>query len=148
MRDTLDIQSRGLARVANYLTAPVGAEYDTPAGGPAASSLRCYIVCSTPRSGSSLLCRALASMGIAGTPTEYFNPVTRASLTARSRRTSANGVFGTKLHWEQLEQLRAESLGLGRAEPEFEISASFLEQLLPAPVYIHILRRDVNRQAV
>jgi LPS sulfotransferase NodH len=150
--------------VANELLAPVGAEYDTPAGGRARSSLRSYVVCSTPRSGSSMLCRALASTGLLGTPTEYFNADIRAALAARwgcegdlgaylaalcSRRAErATGVLGTKLHWEQLEQLRAETLGLGRAEPEFEISASFLEDLLPAPLYIHVLRRDVNRQAV
>ena len=31
-----------------------------------------YLVCATPRSGSTLLCRALASTGVAGRPEEYF----------------------------------------------------------------------------
>jgi trehalose 2-sulfotransferase len=145
------------------LSALLGHEYDTPAGREPALSARFYIVCSTPRSGSGLLCRALAGATLAGTPTEYFNAANRAALTARwgcgaaldayvdalrSRRTTSEGVFGTKLHWEQFEQLRAEALGLGRAEPEFEISAGLLEELFPAPLYIHIVRRDVNRQAI
>jgi trehalose 2-sulfotransferase len=149
--------------VARDLSALLGHEYDTPAGRRPDSPARCYIVCSTPRSGSGLLCRALASATVAGTPTEYFNAANRAALAARwdcgadldayvatlrSRRTTAGGVFGTKLHWEQFEQLRAEALGLGRAEPEFEISAGLLDELFPAPLYIHIVRRDVNRQAI
>src|SRR4051794_22395246 len=33
---------------------------------------RSYLVCATPRSGSTLLCRALAQTGVAGRPEEYF----------------------------------------------------------------------------
>ena len=33
---------------------------------------RSYLVCATPRSGSTLLCRALSQTGIAGRPEEYF----------------------------------------------------------------------------
>ena len=33
---------------------------------------RSYLVCATPRSGSTLLCRALAGTGCAGNPEEYF----------------------------------------------------------------------------
>src|SRR4051794_6151624 len=33
---------------------------------------RSYLVCATPRSGSTLLCRALTQTGIAGRPEEYF----------------------------------------------------------------------------
>jgi LPS sulfotransferase NodH len=158
----LDIESPAGVTVRD-LSAPIGHQHDAPAGGHPDSALRSYLVCSTPRSGSGLLCRALASTGLAGTPTEYFNPVNRATLAARwgcaadlrsylaalyARRTSSDGVFGTKLHWEQFEQLRAEALGLGRAQPEFEISAKPLEELFPAPLYIHVMRRDVNRQAI
>src|SRR5829696_8149855 len=31
-----------------------------------------YLVCATPRSGSTLLCRALGATGVAGRPEEYF----------------------------------------------------------------------------
>ena len=33
---------------------------------------RSYLVCSTPRSGSALVCQALAQSGVAGRPEEYF----------------------------------------------------------------------------
>jgi trehalose 2-sulfotransferase len=33
---------------------------------------RSYLVCATPRSGSTLLCRTLADLGVAGVPEEYF----------------------------------------------------------------------------
>ncbi len=142
---------------------PLGPEHDTEPARASSSSPRCYIVCATQRSGSGLLCRGLASARVAGTPTEYFNPDNRAALAARwgcapelgayvaalcARRTAPTGVFGIKLHWDQFQQLRAEALGVSGAEPEFEISARFLEDLFAAPLYVHILRRDVNRQAV
>jgi len=34
----------------------------------------CYLVCATPRSGSTFLCSILANTGIAGCPEEYFQP--------------------------------------------------------------------------
>src|SRR5919204_6001172 len=33
---------------------------------------RSYLICATPRSGSTLLCEALKSTGVAGVPDEYF----------------------------------------------------------------------------
>lgn len=143
----------------------LGAEYDTPdRGGDPPAPISRYVICSTQRCGSSLLCQALLATGVAGTPTEYLNADVRAALAQRwgcggelesyvrtllARRTSPAGVFATKLHWDQFEQLRAETLGLGRAEPEFEIDGGFLKDLLGGPLrYVHILRRDVNRQAV
>ena len=35
-------------------------------------SVRSYLVCSTPRSGSTLVCQALSQSGVAGRPEEYF----------------------------------------------------------------------------
>jgi LPS sulfotransferase NodH len=73
-----------------------------------------YLMCSTPRAGSTMLCRALASTNLAGRPEEYLRHgriiewVKRLGLTELSfqsylaeiekRRTSPNGVFGLKLH--------------------------------------------------
>jgi len=34
--------------------------------------MRCYLVCATPRSGSTLLCELLKDTGVAGRPEEYF----------------------------------------------------------------------------
>jgi LPS sulfotransferase NodH len=77
-----------------------------------------YLICSTPRSGSWLLCGGLASTGVAGRPAEYLSRP--YSLAYRTRtggvpvkrsvywqfllehRTSPNGVFGMKAHFEHL----------------------------------------------
>jgi trehalose 2-sulfotransferase len=124
---------------------------------------RSYIVCSTPRSGSGLLCRGLASTLVAGTPLEYFDPGHRELLRKRwgcgrrlepylaelySRRTTSEGVFGVKLHWGQLVTLRAEALGTSASEPEYGASDDFIERLFPNATYFRTLRRDLNRQAV
>jgi LPS sulfotransferase NodH len=140
-----------------------GPEFDTPPEHAVARTLT-YVVCSTPRSGSGLLCRAIAGTGVAGTPTEYFNPPRRSMLSRRwgcgpglaaytaalgARRTSRTGVFGTKLHWHQVVALRAEMLGRRHAAVPFDQPASLVEELVgDAPAYVRIARQDVHRQAV
>lgn len=42
-----------------------------------------YLVCATPRSGSTLLCRALHQTGVAGHPEEYFEALVRSGLPRR-----------------------------------------------------------------
>lgn len=77
------------------------------------------LICSTPRSGSYLLCRQMINAGL-GLPTEYLRPVTRTALSRRwsippgddaayfdeveARRTGANGVFAAKVQWGQFER--------------------------------------------
>jgi len=82
---------------------------------PLTPPVLCYAVCSTPRSGSSLLCEHLCNTGLAGAPTEFFDrdsyDAFRAAWGCTSfehylaellrRKTGPNGVFGLKLHWEQ-----------------------------------------------
>ncbi len=104
-----------------------------------------YVVCSTMRSGSNLLCEGLMGTGVAGVPAEYFNPRARARLTERwgcgdttahyidelrARRSGPNGVFGMKLHSHQMRNLDA------------------LDVLLPGAVYISLRRLDTDAQAV
>lgn len=120
-----------------------------------------YVVCSTPRSGSNLLCRSLSRTGLAGDPAEYFNPIRRRPLTARwgsgasaleyadalrGRRTGANGVFGVKLHWSQLTALCDElpgHLAVGGIP-----SRSVIDELLPGSSFVRITRLDQEAQAV
>jgi LPS sulfotransferase NodH len=40
---------------------------------------RAYLVCATPRSGSTLLCEALARTGVAGRPAEYFEALAHSN---------------------------------------------------------------------
>jgi len=107
----------------------------------------CYVVCSTPRSGSSLLCELLCNCGLAGAPTEFFDAQQMDDfmrvwgvgsfeeyLTELLRRkTGPNGVFGFKLHNDQLSQ---------------QLQDLDWEVRFPGLRYIHITRRDRLRQAV
>jgi trehalose 2-sulfotransferase len=106
-----------------------------------------YIVCSLPRSGSSLLCDVLAGTELAGAPTEYFDREQMAALAREwgtdslddylqaliSRKTSLNGVLGVKAHFHQLRDV------LGRRD---------LDAVFPDLHLLYITRRDHVRQAV
>ena len=149
-----------------------------------------YIVCSTQRSGSTYLCKLLASTGVAGNPQEYFEaraetglpphpgyflaglPRTGAGIRDDPRPTdapeysdlrtvdgweahlertfrlgtSANGVFGVKLMWNQLPDLEQHATAL----PEFAGlgGSELLDRLLGDPSYVWMRRRDKVRQAI
>jgi trehalose 2-sulfotransferase len=154
---------------------------------------RCYLVCSTQRSGSTLLCELLMASGVAGRPYEYFEavhdtgrpphpgdylhglPRTGAGVRDDSTPprapeysslegiddyrdhltrtletgTTANGVFGAKLMFNQIAEVRALTSGL----PEF--GGCDDEQLLkralgdpPELRYVWVSRGDKVRQAV
>jgi len=79
---------------------------------------RRYMICSTPRSGSTLLADLLQGTGLAGVPMEYFNDVNmeahcrhrgvaqfeihRYLADLDARRTTPNHVFGMKAHYGQI----------------------------------------------
>jgi trehalose 2-sulfotransferase len=141
---------------------PIGAEFDNPSRG-SEPPRRSYIVCSTPRSGSGLLCRALISTRAAGIPLEYLNPIFRDRLTRRwgcgpsldqyvaaiwRWRTDAGGTFGIKLHWAQLEALCREVLGRDSAEVGAKKVRDLLNTLFPNPSFVQIRRLDIYRQSV
>ncbi len=151
---------------------------------------RAYIVCSTQRSGSTYLCKLLASTKVAGIPQEYFEaraetgspphpgyflaglPRTGAGIRDDLRPTDApeysdlrtvdgweahlqrtfrlgttgNGVFATKLMWNQLPDLEQHAAAL----PECAgLSGSeLLERLFGDPRYVWMRRRDKVRQAI
>lgn len=106
-----------------------------------------YLMCSIPRSGSSLLCELLGSTGLAGAPAEFFHPDKMAALQGRwgvdelgdylrellARKTSPNGVFGAKAHWGQYQPL------FGDSDPR---------TVLPGLRLVFITRSDRLRQAV
>jgi len=89
--------------------------HDSAISGPSGRPLR-YWICSTQRSGSTLLCDLLTQTGDHGAPDEYLD-IGRAeyrSLFEESggrrdeyvpwlltHRSSPNGAFGLKLHWNQ-----------------------------------------------
>ena len=109
-----------------------------------------YIICSCPRSGSTLLSEALLAMG-AGRPEEYFNitihtgrqigqrqdfmkPTPAAYIEAVKRDHTVNGIFGIKTHYSQVARFP-------------EIFDKF-DRIFPDAKYISITRRNLLRQAV
>jgi trehalose 2-sulfotransferase len=106
-----------------------------------------YMICSLPRSGSSLLCEYLAGTLQAGMPAEYFRPDVIARLSRRwraesfdrylralmERKTSPNGVFGIKAHWGQYRE------AVGDREPA---------SLFPNLHFVEVSRTDRLRQAI
>lgn len=112
-----------------------------------------YIICSTPRSGSSLLCSLLTSTGVMGVPHEYFffsvhgKPlITRFSIpetptlnlsvyftTIEKWRTTSNGVFGVKAH-------------INQCLPYFK--NGFIKRHFTNLKFVYMVRRNVVAQAV
>src|SRR3954451_20274981 len=105
------------------------------------------MICAEPRSGSSLLAELLFNTGVAGAPTEYFDAGTMQRFqevwrtpsfeqyvdALRRKKTSPNGVFGFKVHYEQYVDA---------------FSARELSLLFPNLRFIRITRRDRLRAAV
>jgi LPS sulfotransferase NodH len=52
---------------------------------PAVRPSRCYLVCATPRSGSTLLCETLLGTELAGRPREYFEELKETGVPRRPR---------------------------------------------------------------
>ncbi|MGH3170155.1 MAG: Stf0 family sulfotransferase [Trebonia sp.] len=126
-----------------------------------------YLICGTPRTGSTLLCALLDSTGVAGHPESYFrrqgersyaegwgigvspdgafdySAYVRAALTAGS---TANGVFGARIMWGTMTELAVKLRGVypdvGTGDP------GLLERAFGTARYIYLWRADVLRQAV
>jgi len=137
-----------------------------PSSGVTRPDFDSYLICATPRSGSTLLCGLLDSAGVAGHPASYFNRKTLNEYaddwrTARPRagrideafvraaRTAGqtpNGVFGGRIMAETLPELTS---GLAAAA---SVPAATDVDLLSAELgrlrFVHLRRRDVVAQAV
>jgi LPS sulfotransferase NodH len=106
-----------------------------------------YVIATSPRSGSNLLCEALGQTGIAGKPAEIglkfrgdvpFDEYVRARVRAC---TTDNGVSGVKLFWSQLR------LWLPECHPISD-NEGLLERFFPGAKYIQLVRRDRRGQAI
>jgi LPS sulfotransferase NodH len=110
-----------------------------------------------------MLCRGLAGTGLLGTPVEYFNPITRSRFAGRwqcgadlssyveamhARRTTETGLFATKVHWEQMVQVRAEAAAGSSDGFRYDTDEELLERLFPAALFVRIVRTDLDSQAV
>lgn len=125
---------------------------------------RAYILCATPRSGSTLLCDLLRDAG-AGRPASFFRAesvpdytrcfglgpapgpgVDRAYLDhVLEAGDGGTGVFGLRLMWESLAGL---CHGLRRLFPRVAGEAALLAAAFGAPGYVHLSRADKAAQAV
>lgn len=120
-----------------------------------------YIVCSTGRSGSSLLCKTLTNLGDCGRPAEYFHSNALAPILAKDNRqtfheyylsvieqgTTVNGVFAMKIHWHHFKELlllARNTINSLKDKTDIEIT----QFLFPNPAFIYISRQDLLRQAI
>jgi LPS sulfotransferase NodH len=71
-----------------------------------------YLVCATPRSGSTLLCQALDQTGVAGHPEEYFEALARSGLPRRPHE-----YFDPDRHANIVERLAFREMPDGVARP-------------------------------
>jgi trehalose 2-sulfotransferase len=71
-----------------------------------------YLVCATPRSGSTLLCRALDQTGVAGHPAEYFEALIHSGLPRRPHE-----YFDPERHANIVERLAFREMPDGAAKP-------------------------------
>jgi trehalose 2-sulfotransferase len=125
-----------------------------------ASPTTSYLICATPRSGSTLLCEALRNTGLAGNPDEYFGPMhirrwdeawktkSKAQYLGNviDRSKGRNGVFGIKVmrvYWKNVIDFLREATNLAEYSEN-----ELLTQCFPGLRYIWITRRDKVRQAI
>jgi trehalose 2-sulfotransferase len=128
-----------------------------------------YLVCATPRSGSTLLCKALARTGVAGRPEEYFEALPHSGL-PRQPREYVDGIpearalpplrrdaplpqFADRL--AEAQRLGTTPNGVFGAKVMWGYFAPVLDGLgrapeaqLPGLRYVLVRRRDKLRQAI
>jgi LPS sulfotransferase NodH/GT2 family glycosyltransferase len=134
-----------------------------------------YLICTLPRSGSTLLAQGLRHTTVAGHPEEYFWVAMRGEFSRRWQLpedasdeaflervrvagSTSNGVFAAKVHWPQFTRFermlskRSPASG-GDDDPERQESAPLpsharVEEFLPGVRYVHLTRRDKTAQAI
>jgi trehalose 2-sulfotransferase len=138
-----------------YDLAAAGADYPARSGPPD----RTVVVCSHPRSGSTLLGEAIYAAGGLGCPLEYLHRGFRPAFAQRwdahdlpaytqamhRHRTDPSGVFSIKLFWQDVEETVAE----GR-DPGADLNGVLdcLRPILPDATFVYLARVDRVRQAV
>lgn len=146
-----------------------GPSYDLPT---AAAPTRSYVIAATPRTGSTLLCRALWASGEVGAPKEYFNPIQlrdwEVRLGSPLSRWSHACLWGPAVryvgrwgwsrvrleaHWQRVCERRKASNGwcgikLHRHHRDGLFGPGSLEASLGEIRWIRVVRRDRIAQAV
>jgi LPS sulfotransferase NodH len=126
-----------------------------------------YVICTAPRTGSTLLAEALTGTNVAGRPSEYFDVqdynekywIRRLGIQSNDEYfdrvvaagTTANGVFGVKLLWHQSPVLVAKlkaSLGEAASSAANGSLHGLLGEKLGEPRYIWLRRTNKLAQAI
>lgn len=147
------------------------ADHDYPAW--SGMPRRTVLICTQPRSGSTLLGEALYYAGDLGCPIEYFHRGFRPGLAERWRtttlaehiaavhrwRTDPGGTLSVKLFWRDIADIaaalstghlaRLHEMGPEQTSPDdYRAIAALLEGAFPNAAFVHLWRSDRVRQAV
>jgi trehalose 2-sulfotransferase len=125
------------------------------------------LLCATHRTGSNVLEQYLKASQVAGRPREYYSPDLAKDFAKQKqlpdpeqsfiayhraileRWTTSNGIFAAKIMWRHVQaihdQVAVDPAGIAyaRGTPWETITA-----LHPAPMVVHVTRRDKVRQAI
>ena len=127
-----------------------------------------YIICTSPRSGSTLLCKLLSATGVAGRPDSYFHAPSldkwlidydmqrdqftsdKAALdavfvAAIAEGTGDTGIFGLRLQRHSFAYFTQQ---LATKYPDQPSDAARLQAVFENPLFIHLTREDKLEQAV
>ncbi len=126
-----------------------------------------YVICSGPRSGSTLLAKSLEATGLAGRPAEYFDPhaknerfwVDRLGIASDAEyvdkvikaATTPNGICGLKLLWHQVDIFEKKIAASQVADRPIRSHPLALEAMRPRfgeTRYIWLRRRNSVAQAI
>ncbi|WP_420411491.1 Stf0 family sulfotransferase [Roseibium sp.] len=127
-----------------------------------------YVLCTSPRSGSTLCCRLLKASGAAGDPQSYFHKPSVSSwqaelgvvpdpshsdrealkavfATARQKGTANTGLFGLRLQRHSFEYFFKK---LADFHPQLPSDRARFEAEFGTTLFIHLTRQDKIQQAV
>lgn len=125
-----------------------------------------YLICATPRSGSTLLCDLLKATGVAGAPNSFYRELSlddwisdwgvtepvgspdfdRVYLDAALKvGCDETPVFGMRTMWNSMDTMFAR---LQAVFPEARDDMALLEAAFGAPGFIHLSRQDKVGQAI
>ncbi|MGW5360689.1 Stf0 family sulfotransferase [Actinopolymorpha pittospori] len=133
------------------------------------NSIDAYLICGTPRTGSTLLCALLRDTGIAGRPESYFRLPDEQSWADRwhlprddhgsfdyrdyvraaiAEGSTSNGIFAARVMWGTLDEMVAK-LGAAHSDPRSTgADLDLLTRAFGRVRFVHCRREDTVAQAV